>query len=54
VSIPGLRPERAGCRAGWMLAGLALVLTGLAGAASVVSGRSAIPAGTGLSTTVPR
>ena len=33
MSIPGLRPERAGRRAGWMLAGLALVLTGLAGAA---------------------
>jgi hypothetical protein len=33
VNIPGLRPERAGRRAGWTLAGLALVLTGLAGAA---------------------
>jgi hypothetical protein len=33
VNVPGLRPERAGRRAGWMLAGLALVLTGLAGAA---------------------
>ena len=33
MSIPGLRPERAGRRAGWTLAGLALVLTGLAGAA---------------------
>ena len=33
MSIPGLRPERAVRRAGWMLAGLALVLTGLAGAA---------------------
>jgi hypothetical protein len=32
MSIPGLRPERAG-RAGWMLAGLALVVTGLGGAA---------------------
>ena len=33
MSVPGLRPERAGRRAGWTLAGLALVLTGLAGAA---------------------
>ena len=33
MSIPGLRTERAVRRAGWMLAGLALVLTGLAGAA---------------------
>ena len=33
MSIPGLRPERVGGRAGWILAGLALVLTGLAGAA---------------------
>jgi hypothetical protein len=33
VSIPGPRPERTGRRAGWTLAGLALVLTGLAGAA---------------------
>ena len=33
MSIPGLRPERAGRRAGWTLAGLALVVIGLAGAA---------------------
>ena len=33
MNVPGLRPERAGRRAGWTLAGLALVLTGLAGAA---------------------
>ena len=33
MNVPGPRPERAGRRAGWMLAGLALVLTGLAGAA---------------------
>ena len=33
MNVPGLRPERAGRRAGWTLAGLALALTGLAGAA---------------------
>ena len=33
MSVPGLRPERAGRRAGWTLAGVALVLAGLAGAA---------------------
>jgi hypothetical protein len=33
VSILGPRAERAGRRAGWMLAGLALMLTGLTGAA---------------------